>query len=107
VEEVRPLPHDEMEVAGVVLAELEGLETVGDEGLVEGSQLSESLLEEEAVSADSLALSLNGGGGDVEGACDLAEAGAGDGAVEDLGEEVGALEPVGGAEGLFTEGDAA
>ena len=91
----------------MVLGVLEGLESVGHEGFVGPGLLPELLLEEQTVAAETLAVAHDGGGGDGQLAGDLAEGGAGQRAVEDGGEEIGSPEPVGGLEGLETEGDAA
>jgi hypothetical protein len=52
------------------------------------------------MSPEALGLALDGGGGDTELTSDLTEAGAGNEAEKEGLEEAGALEPVGGGEGL-------
>ncbi|MBZ0270025.1 hypothetical protein K8I85_17880 [bacterium] len=91
----------------MVLAVLEGLESVGDDGLANRRSTSMPLLEQQAVPAESFALPHDGRRGHAEFASDLTEAGAGNRAMEDGGEGVGSLQPVGSLEGLETEGDAA
>jgi hypothetical protein len=92
---------------GEVLAELEGLEAVDDQGTRGRGQFPELQVQEHAVAAEAGEVSVDGRRRDVEAACDLAVAAAGDGGQEDLREQVGASEPVGGAEGLSTEGASA
>jgi hypothetical protein len=89
-----------VEVAGVVLAVLEGLEAVEDEGFYGGPGGPVELVVEQAVAAQAQDVAGDGGGGDVEVAGDLSEGRAAEGAVEEGEEEVGALEPVGGVKGL-------
>jgi hypothetical protein len=100
VEEVGLRPDRHMEVHRVVLAELERLEPVDDEGLLNGSWRTVELLEEEAVTAEPLDLAGDGGGGDPELPGDLAVGGAGESALKEGFQEVRAAEPVGGMEGL-------
>ncbi len=56
-------------------------------------------MEEQAVSAEAVADAADGGVGDAPGAGDLTEGGAADELVEDVGQEVGTAQPVGGGEG--------
>jgi hypothetical protein len=82
------------------LAVLEGPETIEDEGLA-GTRLRPSLfMEEQAMTAEAVRESSDRGVGDPELAGDLAESGAGDETMKGGLEEVGALQPVGGGEGL-------
>jgi hypothetical protein len=61
---------------------------------------SELLLEEQAVAAEAFALAQDGGVGDTQVAGDLAVAAACEEPEEELGEQLGLAEPVGGGEGL-------
>jgi hypothetical protein len=60
-------------------------------------------VEEKTMPSEAFGLTLDGAGRDPELAGDLAESGTGDEAEKEGLEEVGALEPVGGGEGLCTE----
>ena len=62
------------------------------------------LMEEEHVAPEAPGLVLDGGGRDALGAGNLPERGAGVEAVQDGLEQIGALQPVCGGEGLCTEG---
>ena len=93
--------HEKVDLEGPVLAVLEGVEAIEDESLVGGPSGSEPLVEEQTVAAEPLGLALDGGVGDTELEGDLAKRGA---AVSDPEEDgalqLGALQPVGGGEGL-------
>jgi hypothetical protein len=93
-------PHQQVQIEGPVLAVLEGPEAVQDQGLRGCASGTNSFMEEEAVPPEALGLALNGGGRDTEFTGDLTQAGAGDEAEKEGFEEVRALEPVGGGEGL-------
>jgi hypothetical protein len=89
-----------VELADPVLAVFEALEAIEDErfaGLAAGPM---ALVEEQAVAAEALELALDRRGRDGELAGDLAVGGAADQAVEARHEQLGALLPVGGVEGL-------
>jgi hypothetical protein len=89
-----------VEVVGVELAELEGLEAIEDEGLGDGGGGWMGFEEEQAVSGESFDVSGDGGGGGAELSGDLSVGGAGDHAPEGREEEFGPPQPVGGMEGL-------
>jgi hypothetical protein len=89
-----------VEVEGVELAELEGLEAIEDEGLGDGGGGWMGFEEEQAVSGESFDVSGDGGGGGVELPGDLSVGGAGEDAPEGGQEELGASEVVVDAEGL-------
>ena len=103
VQEVGAGANKDVEVAGIVLAVLEGLETIGDQGFVDGSPVAESLLEEQAVPAQPRDLAHDRGGGDRQLAGDLPETRASHRAQKDRGEQIRPFEPVGGLEGLVAE----
>jgi hypothetical protein len=89
-----------VDVEGIELAELEGLEAIEDEGLGDGGGRRMGFEEEQAVSGESFDVACDGGGGGVELAGDLSVGGAGEDAPEGGAEEFGASEPVGEGEGL-------
>ena len=101
IEEVGVGADGEVEVEGEILAELEGFESVDDERFVEVRGVE--TLEEQAMTAETFYLAHDRRGSDVEFACDLTESGAAEGSMEEHGQEVGELEPVGGGEGLCGE----
>jgi hypothetical protein len=70
---------------------------------VDGDVAKHLLVEEKAVSTCTGEMSGDGGVRDSEFACDLAEAGAGDGESGDAGEQFRAMQPEGGSECLFGE----
>jgi hypothetical protein len=74
--------------------------TTGSSPSLAWAGFSKRLVEQEAVTAQTIDEALDGGVDDAELAGDLAVAGAGDFGAEDGLEEVGAAEPVGGGEGL-------
>ncbi len=82
------------------MAGLEGAEAVEDERLAGGGAGAEPLVEQQAVAPEALDLALDGGVGEAELAGDLAVGGAGEGAEEQGPEQLRALEPVAGGEGL-------
>jgi hypothetical protein len=91
----------------MILAELERLEAVDDNGFSGKSFGPVDLLEEKAVTAEAFDLVLDCRGVDVQFPGDLPVGGAMEGPVEECQEEVGAFEPVGGGEGLRGEGSTA
>jgi hypothetical protein len=93
-------PHEQVQVEGPVLAVLEGAKAIQNQGLRRSRPGSHLFVEEETMSPEALGLALDGGGGDIELTSDLTEAGAGNEAEKEGLEEAGALEPVGGGEGL-------
>ena len=64
-------------------------------------------MKEQAMAAEAGQVVVDGRGGGVEDAGDLAVGGAGNGVFLDLDEELGAFEPVRGAKGLVGEGASA
>jgi hypothetical protein len=89
------------ESEGFFLSCGEGFEVVEDDGLVEvGEVLEGEGLEEECMSSESGGESGDGGGSAAEGTSDLAVSGSGLEEGGDGAEELGALEVVGGGEGL-------
>src|SRR5215207_1188971 len=91
-------------VAGrVILAVLEALEAVERQGLLDGSFGPRLLVEEQRMAAEPIAQPLDGVGRGLELEGDLAESRAADEAMEHRRDELGALEPVGGGEGLSAE----
>jgi hypothetical protein len=107
VEEVRPCAGEVVEVERPVLAQLVAPQPVEHERLVGCSGRGAVVLEEQAVSAEPPGLVEDGGVGAAEHVGDLAVAGAGAELTQDGGLQLGALEPVGRAEGLDREGAAA
>jgi hypothetical protein len=89
-----------VEFADPVLTVLEGLEAIEDEGFAGLAAGSMAFVEEQAVTAEALELALDAGGRGVELAGDLAVGGAAEQAMEAGQEQLGALLPVGGVEGL-------
>lgn len=91
---------------GKVLGELEGLEMVDDDRLPNvTAQLGQATREEEeAVTAEPSAQSRDGRGSTAKRACDLSMGGAGLEACGHGEKQLGALEVVGGGEGLAGEG---
>jgi hypothetical protein len=100
VEEVRLRSNRQVKVNGMVLAELERLETVEDESFLNRTPGAVEFLKEQAMPAKPLDLARNGGGRNPKLTSDLAVGGAGEGAVKEEPKQVGAAEPVGGMEGL-------
>ena len=94
---------DQVEQRRRVLAVLEGLEAVEDLLLREGPLGAVEVMEEQAEPPEPGRVGGDGLGRDVEGTGELAKGSAGDHAVEDRLEQVGALEPVADAEGLLAE----
>jgi hypothetical protein len=64
-------------------------------------------MKEQAVSSESGEVVVDGGGGGAEDPGDLAVGGAGNGVFEDLDQQFGSFEPIGGTEGLVAEQTAA
>ena len=97
----------DVEVVGVVLAVFEGDEAVEGDVLEDGPVLHHLGVEEQAVSSEAVDMAVDGRRGDAQIAGDLAVAGAAIDLGGQLLDDVGAFGPVGDAEGLPTEGDAA
>jgi hypothetical protein len=97
---LRRSPDQEIQIEGPVLPGLEGSKTIEHEGLADDISRSELLVQQQAVAAEPLRLALKCAGGHVEFAGDLAQARAGEQAREERAQQVGALEPVAGREGL-------
>ena len=94
-----------MVVQWEVLAELERFEAVDDdfgEGLIH--LLKQSLIVEHAMSPETAEVATDGFVADAQVACHLAVSHAADGSHEDILIEIGSFLPVGGGEGLSTEG---
>jgi hypothetical protein len=89
---------------GEVLAELEGSEAVDGDVSERRHGASEVSLQQETVASEAREKTIDGGRRAVEGAGGLAVGGAVDGEMEELGEQVGSLQPVRGGEGLGGEG---
>ena len=103
VAEVR-VPADEgVEQRGVELAPLEGLERVHDERLGDATAGSMPQMVQQRVTTEPGAVQGDGLGRGPELAGDLAEGGASQQAVQGGQQQLGTLEPVGGAERLVTE----
>ena len=99
-EEPRVDFHRQIVMKRVVLAELEGLEAVDDERSDRRDLVYHPGMQEDAVSAESCDMPVDGGWGDVEGTGDLTVGHAADGHHEDLGVEKRELLPVRGGESL-------
>ena len=95
--------NHQVEVAGEILAVFKGLEAVGDQGLVHGCLMAILLLEEQAVPAEPRGLAANGLWRDRQFSRNLAEPGAGDGAIKDQREEIWPFKPIGRLKGLVAE----
>jgi hypothetical protein len=95
-------PDGEIEVKGVVLAELEAFEAVNDERFGDLLGAVESL-KEQTMASQPFDLVHDCRGSDGEFVCDLTEGGAGEAAEEYGGKQIGLLEPVGRGEGLRRE----
>ena len=93
-------PDQEIQVEGPVLPGLEGSKTIEHEGLADDASRSELLVQQQTVTAESLRLALQCAGSHAEFAGNLAQARAGEQAREQRAQQVGALEPVAGREGL-------
>jgi len=103
VAEVALGPDQIVQFEGPVLSSGEGAQAVEDEVLARGEESSsrtESLVKEQAVTAEMFGMALNGGVGDAEGSRDLPVSGTADCAAENRLEEIWALQPVGDGEGL-------
>ena len=105
--EVGVLLDGQVMVEGPVLGLLEGDEAVDDELVDRFGRLHELGVEEQAVAAEAAELAVDGRGGDVQIPGDLAVGHAAGGLGQQLREDVGSFEPVGGGEGLGAEGAAA
>src|SRR5262249_10321775 len=103
VDEVRVLPHDQVELGGLVLAVLERAEAIEAERLQELRLPPHPLVEELAVAAEALGQPHDGLRRAAVLAGELTEAAAVRQGVERLGEELREPEPVVRAEGLGGE----
>ncbi|MDV7397077.1 hypothetical protein RZS08_37100, partial [Arthrospira platensis SPKY1] len=90
----------QVEVAGMVLAELEGLEAVDGDRIGLRHVCDELFMKQEAVPAETIELGIDGVWGDVDVVGDLPVCHAAGGLGQELGQDVGSLEVVGGREGL-------
>jgi hypothetical protein len=98
-DEPTPGIDGEVDVEGKVLGELEGLESVDDDGLC-GPVLDQQLtVEEQAVTAGTGDVAQDGRVGDAEETGDLTETGSFGGKSGDVAEETPVFEPVVGGEG--------
>jgi hypothetical protein len=98
-DEPTPGIDGEVDVEGKVLGELEGLESVDDDGLC-GPVLDQQLtVEEQAVTAGTGDVAKDGRVGDAEETGDLTETGSFGGKSGDVAEETPLFEPVVGGEG--------
>jgi hypothetical protein len=93
-------PDQEVQVERPVLAVLESPEAVQHQRLARCRPGSQTFVDEQAVTTESLAQPLKGAVGDIQLTGDLAKGGAGEQAVEKRLEEVSSTEPVGGGECL-------
>src|SRR5262249_46069559 len=104
---VRLRAHDEVQVAGTVLAVGVALEAVADQGFLDLPLGAVEPEVEERVPAEPGSVAHDGGVGASERARDLAVARAGEDPLGGLAEDVRTPEPVVGGEGLRAEGGAA
>jgi hypothetical protein len=94
------LADEQVDVEGPVLAVFEAAESIQGEGLGRNTPRPKLSMQEQTVPPQSLDLALDGRGMHTELPGDLAERRAPEHAKEQWLLEIGALEPVGGREGL-------
>ncbi len=99
VDEVRGADQ-EVQVEGPVLPALEAAKAIEDQRLARRPARAQRLVQQQAVAPEALRLALEGGVRDAELPRDLAQPRAAEQAGEERAQQLRALEPVGGGEGL-------